>query len=65
MSKDYMKSLAILLNATYFRHVGCLVEKSENGFKWNGVLYNSEDEVKEAIEKTFPKLEDSINRLKK
>lgn len=64
MSKDYMKAFATLLNATFFRHRGCLVERSANGFKWNGTTYPTEELVKEAINKAFPELQQSINRIR-
>jgi hypothetical protein len=65
MSKDYIKAFARLMDATYLRYKGCLIEVYPDGFKWSNTLYPTKDEVYAAIDAAFPILENSLNRLKK
>lgn len=65
MSKDFIAAFSRLMDACYLRYKGCLITVYQDGFEWGGIKYTTKDEVYEAIDKAFPKLEDSINRLKK
>jgi hypothetical protein len=65
MSKDYMESLARLMNSLYERHMGCLIRIEGDKYIWADKSYGSLEEAKDAINAALPELEKSINRLKK
>lgn len=38
MSKDYIQAFARLMEATFLRYKGALIEVYPDGFKWGGVF---------------------------
>lgn len=53
MSKDFIKAFSNLMDATFERYKGCLIEKSVNGYKWSDTIHPTLDASKEAIDAAY------------
>lgn len=65
MKGDLGRSWDRLLDSMYTKYKGCLIEHNPGGsFSWRGCVFLTLDAAKREIDKAFPKLNESINRLK-
>lgn len=60
MSKDYMKAFAGLMESSYERYKGCLIRIDRDTFHWSDKAYPTLEGAKDAIDKAFPLLGNSI-----
>lgn len=57
---DLGGSFQKLIDATFTKYCGCLLEKTDNGYKALGKEYRTIDEAKQAIDKAAEHLKNSI-----
>lgn len=59
---DVNASFQKFISENFIRYRGCLLQKANDGYLWGNGWYSSLDAAKEAIDKTFPLLGNTLSR---